>query len=238
MLVAGLRILLAYVVFYAALGAAYPFLPVFYRDLGLALDQIGLLVAIQAAIMLVFAPIWGGLSDRFPHSRVTLPLAAAVATFGATMLYLTMGFLAVLIASMVLFVGLAGVNPMLDARTLETLGSSARHRFGQVRAVGSLSFVIATLIVGVLLDRYGPRSLFWVYIPMLALTVIVTATIPRRGTEPIRQPAPWPGPGLRRARRADAPGRVHRRVDRVDRHEHVLLDPDGRPRRQPAPRSA
>jgi len=180
-LVAGLRILVAYLVFYAALGSAYPFLPVFYKDIGLELDQIGLLIAVQATLMLLFSPLWGGLSDRFPRSRLTLPLAAAIATFGATALYLALGFLAVLVASLVLFIGLAGVSPMLDARTLETLGPERRHRFGQVRAFGSLAFVVATLIVGVLLDGYGPRSLFWVYIPMLALTVIVTATIPRRG---------------------------------------------------------
>jgi PPP family 3-phenylpropionic acid transporter len=181
-LVAGVRVLLAYLVFYAALGAAYPFMPVFYRDLGLALDEIGVLIAVQAAIMLVFGPVWGGLSDRFPRSGVALPLAAAVATAGAVVLYLSFGFLAVFIGALVLFIGIAGVAPLLDARTLETLGSSARNRFGQVRAFGSLAFVVATLVVGVMLDQFGPRSLFWVYIPMLALTVVVTATIPRRGS--------------------------------------------------------
>ena len=64
---------------------------------------------------------------------------------------------------------------------METLGPTARNRFGQVRAFGSLSFVVATLFVGILLDAYGSRSLFWVYIPMLTLTIVVTATIPRRG---------------------------------------------------------
>ena len=182
MLVAGVRILLAYLAFYAALGAAYPFMPVFYRDLGLALDEIGILIAVQAGIMLVFGPVWGGLSDRFPRSRVALPLAAAVATAGAVILYLSLGFLAVFIGAIVLFIGIAGVAPMLDARTLETLGSAGRNRFGQVRAFGSLAFVVATLIVGVMLDQFGPRSLFWAYIPMLVLTVIVTATIPRRGS--------------------------------------------------------
>ena len=78
MLAAGVRILVAYLVFYAALGAAYPFLPVFYHDLGLALDEIGLLIAVQSAIMLVCGPVWGGLSDRFPRSRLALPLAAMV----------------------------------------------------------------------------------------------------------------------------------------------------------------
>ena len=46
---AGRRILLAYLVYYAAIGAAFPYLPVFYRDLGLELAEIGILTAIQAA---------------------------------------------------------------------------------------------------------------------------------------------------------------------------------------------
>lgn len=181
MLSAGLRILLAYLIFYASLGAVFPYLPVFYKDLGLALDQIGLLLAVQAGIQLAFGPVWGGISDQFPRSRAALPLSAAVATIGGIALYLSFGFTAVLIASLVLYAGMAGITPLLDARTMETLGSTERHRFGQVRAFGSLAFVIGTLTVGVMLDVYGPRSLFWFYIPMLALTIIVTATIPRRG---------------------------------------------------------
>ena len=50
---AGGRILLAYLVYFAAIGAAYPYLPVFYRDIGLGLEQIGLLTALQAAVQLL-----------------------------------------------------------------------------------------------------------------------------------------------------------------------------------------
>ena len=98
--------------------------------------------------MLIFGPVWGGLSDRFPRLRVALPLAATVATAGAT---------SSICRGLPRRPRRGGrpvhrdrrVSPMLDARTLETLGSSGRNRFGQVRAFGSLSFVVATLIVGV-----------------------------------------------------------------------------------------
>ena len=49
------------------IGAAFPYLPVFYRDLGLTLAEIGVLTAIQAAVQLLLAPVWGGLADRFPR---------------------------------------------------------------------------------------------------------------------------------------------------------------------------
>ncbi len=190
---AGRRILLAYLVYFAAIGAAFPYLPVFYRDLGLSLQQIGLLTAIQATIQLLFAPVWGGLADRFPRTRLTLPLAAAVATVGAAILFLASDLTAVFIGSMVLYTGISGIAPTLDARTLETLGPGKRGRYGEVRAFGSLAFVISTLIVGYLLDAKGARSLFWAYLPLLVATVAVTATIPRRGST--RSVNLWSGAG-------------------------------------------
>jgi PPP family 3-phenylpropionic acid transporter len=179
---AGRRILLAYLVYFAAIGAAYPYLPVYYRDLGLGLEQIGVLTAIQAAVTLILAPVWGGLADRYPRTRAALPLAAAVATVGAAILFLAEDFTGVLVGSLVLFAGIAGIAPTLDARTLETLGPERRSRYGEVRAFGSLAFVLATLGVGFLLDAEGARALFWAYIPFLVATVVVTAAIPRRAT--------------------------------------------------------
>lgn len=179
---AGRRILLAYLVYFAAIGAAFPYLPVFYRDLGLGLAEIGFLTAIQATIQLVLAPVWGGLADRFPRTRLTLPLAAAVATAGATILFLATDFSVVLAGSLILYAGLSGIGPTLDARTLETLGPERQSRYGEVRAFGSLAFVLSTVSIGFLLDAAGARSLFWVYLPFLVGTVVVTATIPRRGS--------------------------------------------------------
>jgi PPP family 3-phenylpropionic acid transporter len=178
---AGGRILLAYLIYFAALGAAFPYLPVFYHDIGLGLEQIGTLIALQAAMQLLLAPVWGGLADRFPRTRLTLPLAAAVATVGATLLFRATDFPTVLVGSLILYGGMSGIAPTLDARTLETLGSERRSRYGEVRAFGSLAFVLATLAVGFLLDAEGARALFWIYIPFLIGTVVVTATIPRRG---------------------------------------------------------
>lgn len=179
------RLPFAYVVYFAAVGAAFPYLPVFYRDLGLDFDAIGLIAALQAATQLITAPIWGGLADRFPHSRATLPAAALFASVGAVVLLLgteVMGaVLGAIVGGVVLFAGLAGIGPVLDARSLELLGAD-RHRYGQVRAWGSAAFVVSATVVGIVLDRMGARSIFAIYLPALLLTALVTAFLPRRGT--------------------------------------------------------
>src|ERR1700704_4540893 len=179
------RLPLAYIVYFSAVGAAFPYLPVFYRDLGLDFNTIGLIAALQAATQLVTAPIWGGLADRFPHSRLTLPAAALFASVGAAVLLLATDLLGAgtgaILGGLIPFAGLAGIAPVLDARSLELLGDD-RHRYGQARAWGSASFVVAATVVGVVLDRAGPRSIFVIYLPALLLTALVTAFLPRRGT--------------------------------------------------------
>ncbi len=179
---AGPRILLAYLVYFAAIGTAFPYLPVFYRGLGLEFEQIGILTALQAAVQLLLAPVWGGLADRFPRTGLTLPLAVVVATVGATILFLATDVAVVFTGSLILYGGLSGIGPTLDARTLEALGPERRGRFGEVRAFGSLAFMLSTVAVGFLLDAEGARSLFWAYLPFLVATAAVTATIPRRAT--------------------------------------------------------
>ena len=178
------RVTLAYVVYFAAIGAGFPYLPVYYRSLGLDLGAVGAVTAVQAATQLVMAPVWGGLADAFPRTRMTLPLAAVVAAVGGAWLALVGilgGGLPVVVAgAVILFAGLAGIGPILDARTLETLGPD-RDRYGQVRAWGSLSFVVVASLVGVLIDRFGDRSMFVAYVPLLVGTAVVTMTIARRG---------------------------------------------------------
>src|SRR4051794_4394376 len=129
-MVAGRRILLAYLVYYAAIGAAFPYLPVFYRGIGLGLAEIGALTALQATVQLLFAPVWGGLADRFPRTRVTLPLAALVATVGATTLFLSASFTAVVAGSMILYGGPPGLGPAPRFRAPRKPGARARRRVG------------------------------------------------------------------------------------------------------------
>lgn len=174
------RAVLTYIAYFSAIGAAFPYLPVYYRGLGLDLGVIGLIAGLSAATQLVAAPAWGGLTDRFSRSRLTLPAAALVATGGALGLANARDLAAVAPSALVLAFGLAGIGPVLDARALDILGAD-KIRYGQLRAWGSVAFVVVAGLVGVLLDARGVGSLFLVYVPALVLTALVGATLPRSG---------------------------------------------------------
>ena len=71
-----LRVSIAYLAYFAAVGAAWPYLPIYYRGIGLSLGTIGGLAAVAAAIQLLAAPGWGVLADHFSRTRLTLPAAS------------------------------------------------------------------------------------------------------------------------------------------------------------------
>ena len=155
---AGRRIFLAYLVYFGAIGAAYPYLPVFYRDLGLTFEEIGILTAIQAGHPARPRTDLGRADGSLPAGRARRcrrrPRSRRSAASSCSWRRTSQSVLA---GSMLLFAGLAGIGPTLDARTLETLGPKGRDRYGQVRAFGSLAFVIVALLVGLLLEARGSR---------------------------------------------------------------------------------
>jgi PPP family 3-phenylpropionic acid transporter len=124
---------IVYAAFFSAVGAFVPYMAVFYRSIGLGVEVVGLMSALWAAAGLVAAPAWGIVADRLGSVRYPLILAgtwAALATLGLGILRepLLVPLFAVAISA-----ALAGIVPMLDARTVEMVGPD-RDRFGRARA--------------------------------------------------------------------------------------------------------
>jgi PPP family 3-phenylpropionic acid transporter len=163
----------AYATLFGAIGASFPYLPVYYRSIGLSLGEIGLLGSLAAAVGLLGAPLWGTLADRHPTSRVMLPAAATLAALAALGLALARQPVAIAGAVIATSIALGGITPILDTRALEVV-SGDRDRYGRLRVWGSIGFVVVVWLTGFLVERAGIASLFTVYVPLLVLTAVVT----------------------------------------------------------------
>jgi MFS transporter, PPP family, 3-phenylpropionic acid transporter len=169
---------LSYIALFAAVGASFPYLSVFYQERGLDLGAIGLMTALGAALGFVAAPIWGAIADRYPGSPLVIPLAAIVTAVGALTLVLAQEIVGMALGVALLSIAFAGIAPTVDARALETVGSD-RNRYGGLRAWGSASFIVVVALTGALIERAGPASLFFLYIG--SLLVLVVVALPLRG---------------------------------------------------------
>jgi PPP family 3-phenylpropionic acid transporter len=168
-----------YVIAYVAVAAWAPYLAPYYQSLGISLGAIGLLMAMASAVSLVSAPLWGTIHDRFPESRALIPVATAIGACGAFGLA-TVGASPLLVPSAAAFaVGMSGTFPMMDVRVLD-ITAADRTRYARVRVWGSVSFIIAAPLVGLLINGHGPGSLFWVVIPALLAGGLATVLLPVR----------------------------------------------------------
>lgn len=65
--------------FYGVLGTVLPYLPVFYSNLGVSANLIGVLGAITPAVTFLVSPLWGALADTTGIPMIS-PLASLTTT--------------------------------------------------------------------------------------------------------------------------------------------------------------
>lgn len=174
------RAAIVYVLAFAAVGAWIPYWSVFVQSLGVGLGTIGLLAGVSAAASIVAAPAWGATADRFGDVRGPLLVASIWTAAAAAALSLSNTPAVVALEIAFLSLGSAAIVPLIDSRTIELLGVN-RDRFGRIRAVGSVAFIVSSIVVGLLVEQQGPAALFLVYCPLIALAGIVGAALLGRG---------------------------------------------------------
>ncbi len=167
---------LAYGLYFGAFGAWSPYFPVYFTGLGASLAVIGVLSAIPALVQIVAAPAWGLLADRLGDVRPLLLAGAIVAGASALLLAGSPPIALLFVGVTVFALGTAGMPAMIDAHVVVRLGS-ARDRFGQARAIGSIGFIAVSIITGWIVAASGARSLFLIFVPLMVLTGVAAITL-------------------------------------------------------------
>lgn len=174
---------LAYALYFGAVGAWNPYAPVYFSHLGVDLVALGVLAAIPAAVQIFASPAWGMLADRLGDVRWPLVLGMAIAIVAAAGMALRPPMALLFPGVGLLAIGTSAAAPLVDTRTVQDLGAE-RGRYGQARALGSLGFVVASVVVGAAIAGLGDGAMFASYMPLLAGTALVAASLfgrPRSG---------------------------------------------------------
>src|SRR5580765_2209775 len=136
-------------------GIVIPLLPIYAEQMHATPFAAGMLIAVYSAMQLLFAPVWGRLSDRIGRRPVLL-----VSLAGSAVSYLLLAgawSLEVLFAARIL-AGIAGANiPVAQAYIADvTTGSERTRGMGLIGAAFGLGMVIGPAIGGGL-SLLGPR---------------------------------------------------------------------------------
>ncbi|CAG8569708.1 4085_t:CDS:2 [Paraglomus brasilianum] len=206
---------LLYVFLYGGMGAALPFLPIFYKNsLNLSSSQIGIIFSIAPFIAAISCPLWTGLADKFQaHKAIMLvTYVAAVASIVAQMLLPRVDVAenddqwneqdssessgrgsimawVLFAASWFAFFGIP-VNALVDSGVLKILGDK-KELYGEQRLWGSVSYGLCTFFVGILISASSIDAvfiLFYISAIFFGLSVLFTDFNSASASNPTSRP--------------------------------------------------
>ncbi|MCC5857079.1 MAG: MFS transporter [Ectothiorhodospiraceae bacterium] len=173
-----------YLCFFAVLGGLAPYWSLYLDHLGFTALQIGQLIAILHATKVIAPNVWGWIADRSGRRMPVVRLGALVAMLSFAGVLLGDGFWwLVLVIALFSFFWNAAL-PQFEANTMNHLGHAA-HRYSRVRLWGSVGFILAVLLFGELIDRFGVGLLPWMMLPVFAALWLAAQLTPQAG-QPVR----------------------------------------------------
>jgi PPP family 3-phenylpropionic acid transporter len=175
----------AFYLLYFLAGAFFgPFLPLYYREVGMTGRQIGMLGAVIPLVTLLSGPLWGGLADatRLHRWLLTLTIASALITVPA--IFMTRQVL--LLSALVVVNAFlrSPTMPLVDSAMIRILGER-RNLYGQQRLWGTIGYSIGGVCVGALTQRLGLHAAFYGFLPLMLGALLLSLRLPaaeyRRG---------------------------------------------------------
>ena len=170
-----------YFCYYGAAASLIPYLPVYYQSIGLSGKEIGLLVAIPPLVMLVAAPLWGGLADATQQHKRLLMLAIALVLVSVVVLSRVNSFLLFIpvVAAYALFI--APVMPLVDNTVMGMLGKLT-GKYGKQRLWGAVGWGIIAPLAGWLVEANSLQWTFYIYLALMTAGLFIIVYLPVKQT--------------------------------------------------------
>ncbi len=168
--------------YFAAIGGFTPYAPLWYKEMGLSVFAIGLLVSLSSWTRL-FAPYaWGALADR-TGKRVQIIRWTALASFVAAIGFLLPTQFGTLVAAtFLMFTFNAAIVPLTETVVAGQLtnasGGMDATRYGRVRVWGSVGFLASVVLAGWWFQLFGMQAFAGTTLVLLGLVVWTAWAVP------------------------------------------------------------
>ncbi|ALK08745.1 MFS transporter [Blastochloris viridis] len=163
---------------FAMVGVNLPFLPVWLAARGLDAGEIGLVIGAPIVLRILIAPLVAEVADRSRRPVAVLRGVAALAMASYVLLAAVDGFWPLLAANALAQACAASALPLFDSLAVRRLAKRPGG-FGRVRLWGSLSFIAANLVSGVLIGVLPVASIVWMVVGLQFVTVATAIVLVR-----------------------------------------------------------
>lgn len=168
---------LFFLAYYFAVGGSGPYIALYLQAIHFDGAQIGLVASITPLAGMLLPPFWGLLSDRRGWRTQLLIASLVGAALCSLIVPLGSSFLWVLFALLLLAICLSPATPLANAAVLEWVQRNGGS-FGSIRIFGSFGYLIASVIMGLVLQGKHILWLYAIYGVLLLITAAVSLLIP------------------------------------------------------------
>jgi PPP family 3-phenylpropionic acid transporter len=177
LLTAGGRIGFYYAALFSVMGAALPYLPVWYAASGLGIAEIAVISTVTPFIRMLAGPWITFIADRRRAHRQVI-LACSWAGLAAWVLLSQSNAFWPILATMALvtLTG-AGLIPLAETIAMAAVRTHGLD-YGRTRLWGSVSFIAATLLAGAASDVWGPPAIITFLVAGAAATALAAHVLP------------------------------------------------------------
>jgi len=186
----NVRLSLLFAAIFFVTGCSLPYLPVWLAWRHLSAPQIAIISACPLLVRLLVTPAIAFAADRLGDHRSVLILLAWLALASQALLAQMQGFLAILLACLLLAVAWTSIMPLAEAIAIRGM-TAVSLDYGRMRLWGSISFSAAALAGGWVVGRFSPQALFYLLIAGAAVLAGAAHALAKpRGGElsPARRP--------------------------------------------------
>ncbi len=172
-----------YFVYYFFVGAFVPYWGLYLQSEQFSAADIGILMSLFQ-ISRIFAPnFWGWLADHTAKRTIWIKLNTLLGVLGFLAVFWAHGFWPMLLVMAALSLFTSSTLPLSESLTLAHLATTNGH-YSRIRMWGSLGFIVASVILGFLMDGFGIQSLLWFLLAVQISLFVLTFTLPEAKVAP------------------------------------------------------
>ena len=164
---------LFYLLYFAALSSAMPFLVLFYQRLGFDGPQIGLLTGVPPLVTLFASPFWTNVADAKHWHKFVMGLGILVAVLVVFLLPSFASFVVIFIMIILFNFCISPVSSLADSGTMTMLGEE-RAMYGRVRLGGTIGWGLFAPVAGLLVQNHGLKIGFWTFSAIMLINFFVS----------------------------------------------------------------
>lgn len=166
-----------YFLFFLTIGAFMPYWSLYLKSIGMTAEAIGILSAIVVVTKIFSSFIWGWIVDHTGKRIQVIRYTSLLSMLSFSLVLFYQDFWSLFIILFVFSIFWSAALPQIEATTLSHLGE-ASDSYTVVRIWGSISFIIAVLMLGKFFDQQPIEYLLPIIIVSMLLVWVHSLSLP------------------------------------------------------------